>query len=171
MTSTQIHNGARDFDFWMGQWKVHNRRLIKRLAGCTEWETFDADSFAQPLPADIGNLDEFRPIGWRPGFVGATLRLFSPQSQRWSIYWLENQTAGVDPETGLLNTPVVGRFDNGVGTFTARERFEGREVIVRFIWSGITADAARWEQAFSPDDGASWETNWIMEMRRVASPA
>jgi hypothetical protein len=38
---------------------------------------------------------------------------------------------------------------------------------VVYIWSEITPTSARWEQAFSPDMGEAWETNWIMESTRI----
>ena len=38
---------------------------------------------------------------------------------------------------------------------------------VRFIWSGIVAQRARWEQAFSEDGGITWETNWVMDFKRA----
>jgi hypothetical protein len=168
MGTTAMLDGARDFDFWMGRWKVKNRRLVRRLAGCTEWETFDASSHARALPAGIGNFDDFVPDGWRPGFVGMTLRVFNPQTRQWSIYWLDNDTGGIDSATGQLRPPVVGGFVDGVGTFVGRDTFEGRPILVKFVWSGIRADAARWHQEFSADDGRTWETNWIMEMTRAA---
>jgi hypothetical protein len=34
-TQMQGRDGSRDFDFWMGSWKVHNRRLRERLKGST----------------------------------------------------------------------------------------------------------------------------------------
>ena len=40
-------------------------------------------------------------------------------------------------------------------------------ILVRFQWSSLDPDRARWEQAFSADAGRSWETNWIMEFRRA----
>jgi hypothetical protein len=42
----------------------------------------------------------------------------------------------------------------------------GANIAVRFSWSEITPRSARWEQAFSPDDGNPRETNWIMEFTR-----
>ena len=44
---------------------------------------------------------------------------------------------------------------------------DGRPITVRFIWSAITASSARWEQAFSADGGATWESNWVMEFARA----
>jgi hypothetical protein len=63
---------------------------------------------------------------------------------------------------------VVGRFENGVGTFYGNDLHEGRPVRTRFIWSEITATSALWQQALSVDDGKTWETNWYMRMTRIA---
>jgi hypothetical protein len=164
---TQAADGARDFDFFMGHWQIHNRRLLKRLAGCTEWETFEATGHARALPGGIGNMDDFVPIDWRPGFVGMTLRVFSPQTRKWSLYWLDNQTGGLDPATGRLAPPVVGEFKDGVGIFECEDTLDGKPIVVRYVWSNISADSARWHQEFSPDAGKIWEVNWVMEMRRI----
>ena len=159
-------NPAHDFDFWYGRWHNRNRRLVKRLQGCTEWETFDAIGAAWPLPGGIGNYDDFVPQDWRPGFVGMSLRIFSPQTKLWSIYWLENQTGGL--KDGELLPPVIGGFKDGVGIFEGDDTFEGKPIRVRFVWSDITPTSARWEQFFSPDGGQSWESNWVMEFTRVS---
>lgn len=160
-------DGRNDFDFWMGTWRVDNERLVERLKGSTTWERFEARGTARQLPGGIGNFDDFVPIDWRPGFVGMSLRVFNPTTDLWSIYWLDNRTGGLN-EAGHLLPPVVGRFTNGVGIFEGDDTLAGRPIRVRFIWSEISQTGARWEQAFSPDGGVSWETNWIMRMTRLA---
>jgi hypothetical protein len=44
--------------------------------------------------------------------------------------------------------------------------YNGRPIRARFIWTDITERSARWEQAFSTDNGVTWITNWIMKMLR-----
>jgi hypothetical protein len=72
---------------------------------------------------------------------------------------------GRDPHR--LEPPVVGGFSGGIGTFYGDDVFKGRPIRVRFQWSAITATSCHWEQAFSPDGGKTWETNWIMDIKRV----
>ncbi len=149
-----------DFDFFIGNWDVKHQRLRARLAGSTEWECFSGCSIASKILGGYGNIDDNilnLPSGT---YRAATLRSFDPRSTTWSIWWLDSRTPGT------LDVPVVGRFDNGVGTFIANDTFEGKPVVVRFRWSVPAPDSPRWEQAFSPDGGETWETNWIMEFTR-----
>jgi hypothetical protein len=153
------HDGSHDFDFLFGDWRITNHRLLRRLAGCTDWETFPARGKAWPILGGLGNMDEFRPESWKPGFIGMTLRLFNPAAQRWSIYWVDNQ--GVS-----LESPVMGRWQGDTGIFTGTDVFAGKPINVRFTWQRLGPEAARWEQEFSPDQGRTWEKNWIMEFTR-----
>jgi hypothetical protein len=155
-----MHDASHDFDFLFGDWRIENTRLLKRLESCTESETFHATGHAEPVLSGVGNIDDFVPEGWRPGFLGMTLRLFNLQTGRWSIYWASNATGSLEP-------PVVGGFNDGVGIFEGDDELNGRPVRVRFVWSEITAHSARWEQMFSGDGGTTWETNWIMRFTRT----
>lgn len=162
----QHTSGAHDFDFLVGDWLVENKRLKQRFIGSNDWETFSARQTNQPLPAGIGNYDDFVAKQWKPDFVGMSFRVFNPVTQLWSIYWLDNHSGGLNLQ-GQLNPPVVGKFDAGVGIFTGDDVIEGRPVKVRFTWSNITPNSAHWEQAMSTDNGASWEVNWQMQLTRV----
>lgn len=159
-------SGQDDFDFLTGNWLVQNQRLKQRFVGSNDWESFSARQTNQPLPAGIGNYDDFVAADWRPDFVGMSLRVFNPVTQLWSIYWLDNQSGGLNPQ-GQLNPPVVGKFVAGIGTFTGDDVIDGRPVKVRYVWSNISANTAHWEQAMSLDGGQNWEVNWKMAMTRA----
>lgn len=164
-----ITAGRHDFDFLVGDWLVENQRLKQRFSGSTEWETFSARQTNRPLPAGIGNYDDFIAPDWKPDFVGMSLRVFNPVSGLWSIYWLDNHTGGLNAQ-GQLNPPVVGKFTGNTGIFTGDDVIDGRPVRVRFTWQKINANQAHWEQAMSTDQGRSWEINWKMTLTRVTQP-
>jgi hypothetical protein len=151
---------VHDFDFLPGRWRVRHRRLIHRLAGSNEWEEFDGTSRSWPLLDGAANVDDNVIELPRGTYRAVSLRSYDAASDRWSIWWL-------DGRTGVLDPPVVGRFEDGVGTFIGEDTFSGRPILVRFIWSEIGDHSARWEQAFSADGGVSWEVNWVMELTRA----
>ena len=160
--TTDLRSSVHDFDFYMGKWRVHHRRLKERLAGNDEWQEFEGTSTAWPILDGAGNVDDN--VLELPGetYRAISLRSFDPETGSWSIWWLD----GRNPH-GPLDPPVVGRFVDGVGTFLAEDTLRGQPIIVRFLWSNITGNTCRWEQAFSPDGGKTWEVNWVMESTRI----
>jgi len=150
---------AKDFDFLVGSWSVHNKFLKERLNNCEEWIEFEADFQNRPILHGLGNIDQFNTELKGAPFEGVSLRLFNPQTNLWAIYWM-------DTNNPRLEDPMLGKFIDGRGEFFSSEMFQGREVRVRFIWIQQDVDHARWEQAFSDDEGETWETNWIMEFTR-----
>lgn len=149
-------DGRTDFDFFLGRWTIHNRRLTEQLQGSQAWDEFDATSVVRPILGGLGCIEDVvmdRASGPREGL---TLHLYDPAARQWSLY-------GADSAQGTLQTPMVGGFEGGRGTFFAQETFAGKSIISRFIWSDITDTSCQWEQAFSADGGTTWETNWVME--------
>lgn len=148
-------SSENDFDFFIGSWKVHNRKLNKRLANCREWTEFEATSHCRKLLNGYGNTDSFyTSINGKP-FEGMTLRLFNPLTKLWSIYWADSNNV-------TLDVPQIGSFENGAGEFFAHDVFAGQAVIVKFNWDAGNADQPIWSQAFSADNGKTWEWNWYM---------
>jgi hypothetical protein len=157
-------DGRKDFDFYFGHWRIDNRRLAKRLAGCTEWQHFVAHQECRPVLGGLGNLDAFSTTAFVDGnpLEGLTLRLFDPAARTWSIYWSDDRCHQLQP-------PVIGRWTGDRGTFEGDDTFEGRPIRVRFLWT--RGAEPTWEQAFSTDGGATWETNWYMGMTRLDRPS
>ncbi|MFK0096789.1 hypothetical protein [Streptomyces sp. NPDC091040] len=152
-----------DFDFLTGTWDVANRRLTAPLtSGPATWEEFPGTTTGWRFFDGAGNFDEisFPTLGRR----GATLRLFDRETRQWSLSW-------ADSRTGRLFPPVTGRFTGDRGDFYGDDTHEGRPVRVHFVWHLLGPDAARWEQEFSADGGASWELNWTMDFTRTGGAA
>jgi hypothetical protein len=161
-----VHDGAHDFDFVLGDWKAHVKRLPDRLVGSTAWIEYDGISRHHPVLGSSANLEEFEvdsphaPPGAIAHIRAQTLRLYSPETHQWSIY-------GFDVDQGALGLPaVVGQFHDGMGEFYDQEDWKGRMVLVRYQWSHTGPDHAHMEQAFSPDGGKTWEVNWICDLTR-----
>lgn len=160
VTTTAAAGAPGDFDFLMGRWQVRNRQRRRWLDNCPDWIEFDATCEARPILDGLGNIDEFR-SEHRGGFTGMSLRLFDPGSGQWSIYWASTR------HPGILDPPVTGAFSGDTGTFEGTDSFDGRPVLVRYLWSGTTTSSPRWEQSFSTDNGQTWETNWVMDFTRA----
>jgi hypothetical protein len=160
-----VQDHSHDFDFFFGDWKVRHRYLKARLAGSTEWLEFDGTTRTQPLLNGLGNVDDN--VLDKPGdpYRAATIRAFDPKTNQWAIWWIDGRTP-----TGLIDPPMLGRFENGVGTFLSDQDFDGKPIKVRFLWMPKGDDAAQWEQAFSADGGKTWETNWVMQFARTHCP-
>jgi hypothetical protein len=155
-------SGLHDFDFIAGKWRTHHRRLKERLAGSHDWVAFDGTQDAQLILGGAGNADDN--VLNMPGgsYRGYTIRAYDPKTATWRIWWLD----GRYPD-GAMDPPMVGHFEHGVGTFYADDTFKGKPVRVRFIWKNLSPTKSHWEQAFSPDGGKSWETNWTTDFEKV----
>ena len=165
-TSVQLTPAERDgqhgFDFEIGAWKIHLKRLEHRLTGSTTWIEFDGTSVTRRVWDGRADLEEFEVDSPTGHIEGMTLRLYDPQTHQWSLYWATSKS-------GTLGQPTIGEFKNGRGEFFDTEPSgpNGRAILVRFVWSDITPNSAHFEQSFSDDGGKTWEVNWITDQTRV----
>jgi len=159
---SQASDAIRDFDPMFGTWHAAHRQLKKRLAGSTEWITFDGTQVRQPVLGGQANFDDnifHHPSG---NFRGLTMQSYDPKTHTWLVWWLDAR----DPRT--LGAPMTGSFDAGTGRFYVDDTFAGKPIKVRFVWSEITPKSHNWEQAFSHDGGKTWETNWTTRYTRTS---
>ncbi len=156
---------SNDFDFEFGQWQVHHRRLKARLVGSDEWDSFTGQSETRPVLDGHGNIED-NLLNFPGGAYRAiAMRSFDVASGTWAIWWLDQRAPH------HLDVPVIGRFKNGVGEFIAKDTLNDTPILVRFLWLKTDGPTPRWEQAFSVDEGRTWETNWTMDFERSGSVA
>lgn len=154
LPDTSMRDGQHDFDFEIGTWKTHLRRLVHPLTGSSQWVQFNGTSVVRKIWDGRANLVELEVDGPGGHIEGLSLRLYDPQSHQWSLNFANSKGGGFGP-------PTIGEFKNGRGEFFDHELFNGRMILVRNVWTDITPDSCRFEQAFSEDGGKTWETNWI----------
>ena len=163
-TSIQ-RDGQHDFDFELGSWNIHLKKLLHPLTGSTTWVEFDGTSVTRKVWDGRSQLEEFETDSSAAGHIeGLTLRLYNPQSHQWSLYWANSKGGAIFP-------PQIGEFKNGKGEFYAQDMLNGKSIFIRFVWSDTTTNRPHFEQSFSEDGGKTWEVNWITDQTRVNDEA
>ena len=160
----QVRDGQHDFDFHFGTWKTHIRRLTQPLSGSNTWVELNGTVTVRKVWDGRANLEEIDASNATTHLKGLTLFLYNPQSHQWS------QTFS-NINDGTLNQPMIGEFKNGRGELFDQETYNGRTILVRFVWSDITPNSHHVEQAYSDDGGKMWEPNFTADLTRETQPS
>jgi len=153
-------DGQHDFDFEFGRWTAKLSRRLRPLTGSEEWAAYEGSSVVHPLWQGKSNVGELDVKGSAGRIEGLTLRLYDPSTRLWTIRFANSRD-------GELTPGLVGGFSDGRGEFRDQETLDGRPICVRFVFSEVTRETFRFEQAFSADEGRTWEVNWVSTFARV----
>jgi hypothetical protein len=154
-------DGQHDFDFEIGTWKTHLKRLLHPLSGSTTWVEHDGMTTVRKVWNGRANLVELEVDGSKGHIEALSLRLYNPVSHQWSLNFANS--AG-----GALGIPTIGEFKDGRGEFIDQETLGPRAILVRFVISHSTPAKCHFEQSFSDDGGKTWELNWIADDSLIA---
>jgi hypothetical protein len=157
--ASKTRDGQHDFDFNIGTWNTHIKRLQHPLKGSNTWVELEGTVVVQKVWNGRAQLEEIEADGPTGHFEGLTLFLYNPRSHQWS----QNFASSGD---GTLSVPTVGEFKNGRGEFFDQEPFNGRTILVRVVWSNVTPNSHQFEQSFSDDGGKTWEPNFVATLTR-----
>lgn len=160
-TQGTARDGQHDFDFEIGKWKTHLKRLVHPLTGSTTWVECDGTTAVRKVWGGKANLVELEVDCPSGHFEGLSLRLYNPQSHQWSLNFS-------NVSDGTLSQPAIGEFKSGRGEFYDQEPLNGRAILVRFVITKASPNSCRFEQSFSDDGGKTWELNWVATDTRVA---
>ncbi len=153
--------GFNDFDFLIGQWKVHHRQLKSHLPHTKTWHEFPGRSEVRKILGGFGVMDENIVFEPRGTYRAVWFRTFDTSANCWSIWWYDGRTPA------RLAPPVTGKFEDHIGTFFGTCTIDATPVEIRYTWTRQD-QAPRCEQALSVNHGRTWETHWIMDLHRIA---
>ena len=144
----------RDFDFNMGRWNTDIRAATSPLSSPGSWTHLHGTHVVYRVWddwADIGQLEADGPGGHVEYLA---LRLYDRESRQWRVYFANGKA-------GTLEQPMIGQFRDGVGTFVGLDERDGKTVLIRNVWSGITPQSCHQDWAISADGGKTWVPTWI----------
>jgi hypothetical protein len=153
-------DGSHDFDFSNGVWHTHITRTLDPFDGGTQHITMEGTKTARPVWGGRAWLEEIEADGPDGHWEGATLFLYDAKAGQWSQSY-------IDSDTGVINPPTIGSFKEGRAQLFATEMYQGRNVIVRGVWSDITANSHRYEISYSQDGGRTWVTGFSAYLTRI----
>ena len=108
-----VRDGLHDFDWMVGNWKAHLKRLENPLTGSTKWVEFDGTQRTWLAWGGRSAMDEFtvKNAADQITIDALTVRLYDKAHDQWSIYW-------ANARNGSFSMPAtVGRWTNGRGEF------------------------------------------------------
>src|SRR6266480_153659 len=121
-----VRDGQHDFDFEIGTWKTHLKRLLHPLTGSTTWVDYEGTTVVRNVWDGRANLVELEADGPPGHFQGLSLRLYNPDARQWSLNFSNSKG-------GTLSPPVIGEFKNGRGEFYGQDTLGSRAILVRFV--------------------------------------
>jgi hypothetical protein len=154
-----VADGAHDFDFDIGVWRTHIRRILNPFAGDHQAIELDGTVTVRKVWGGRASLEEVEVDGPSGHWEGMNLFLYNPQARQWSQSFSNSKV-------GVLGAPFVGEFKNGRAEFFAPDTVDGRAVLLRAVWSNIDANAHDYAESFSDDGGRTWRLSFTAHLTR-----
>lgn len=138
---------SRQFDFWIGTWKVTNQqgwavgrnRIEPILDSCVLQETWAGES----------------------GSAGTSLNFFDTARGKWRQFWVWREGTTLELEGGLVDGAMILEGDSVE---------EGKPARNRITWTSVSDGSVRQLWELSPDGGKTWKTLFDGIYRREKAP-
>jgi hypothetical protein len=138
----------RQFDFWVGEWKVFQTARPDEMVG---------GSVIESVYNGCGIRENWLPFSLQ---TGGSLNSYDPDAKVWRQAWIDSSNARVDFEGGLRDGKMVmaGQWRDYAGP--------GKDALIRMTWSQEAGGAVRQLGESSDDGGKSWKPSFDFTYRR-----
>jgi hypothetical protein len=154
------HDGQHDFDFNLGVWHTHIKRVTDPFSGSTQAIELDGTVTVRKVWDGRAFLEEIEADGPNGHWQGLTLFLYNPRAHQWSQLFANSRL-------GELSQPLVGEFRDGRAELYSQDTVNDRSILVRGVWSDIETNSHRYTESYSADGGRTWAPAFIASLTRV----
>jgi hypothetical protein len=157
-----VHDGQHDFDFNIGVWHTHIKRVLDPLASSSESVELNGTVTVRKVWDGKAELEEIEADGPKGHWEGLTLFLYNPSAHQWSQSFVNSKVG-----TLSLSSSNVGEFKNGRVVLVGQDTVNNRMILVRAVWSDIKAESHQYEESYSNDGGTTWVRSFIANLTRL----
>ena len=158
--SRELRDGQHDFDFNLGVWHTHVRRIADPFSQTGSFTELDGTVTVRKVWGGKAQLEEIEADGAKGHWEGLTLFLYNPEAKEWSQNY-------VNGKSGVLDPPLIGSFKDGRGELISQDTFQNKTVLVKGVWSEIKPDSHHFDEYISRDGGETWSRAFIAVLTRV----
>jgi hypothetical protein len=153
-----VHDGQHDFDFNIGVWHTHIKRILQPLASSSESVELNGTVTVRKVWDGKAELEEIEADGPKGHWEGLTLFLYNPSAHQWSQSFANSKI-------GTLSSNV-GEFKDGRVVLIGQDTVNDKTILVRAVWSDIKPDSHQYEESYSNDGGTTWVRSFIANLTR-----
>jgi hypothetical protein len=154
-----VHDGQHDFDFNIGVWHTHIKRILDPFASSSESVELNGTVTVRKVWNGKAELEEIEADGPKGHWEGLTLFLYNPSAHQWSQSFANSRV-------GILSSNV-GEFKDGRVVLIGQDTVNDKTILVKAMWADIKPDSHQYEESYSNDGGATWVRSFIANLTRL----
>jgi hypothetical protein len=158
-----VHDGQHDFDFNIGVWHTHIKRILDPFASSSESVELNGTVTVRKVWDGRAQLEEIEVDGPKGHWEALTLFLYNPSAHQWSQSFVNSKVG-----TLSFSSTNTGEFKDGRVVLVGQDNsVTDKTILVRAVWSDIKPDSHQYEESYSNDGGTTWVRAFIANLTRL----
>jgi hypothetical protein len=161
--TSAARDGQHDFDFNIGVWHTHIKRVLDPFASSSESVELNGTVTVRKVWDGKAELEEIEADGPKGHWQALTLFLYNPSAHQWSQSFVNSKVGMLSP-----SSTNVGEFRDGRVVLVGQDSsVNDKTILVKAVWSDIKPDSHQYMESYSNDGGTTWVTSFVAHLTRL----
>ena len=158
-----VHDGQHDFDFDIGVWHTHIKRILDPFASDSGSMELNGTITVRKVWDGKAELEEVEVDGPKGHWEGLSLLLYNPGAHQWSQSYVNSKVGAFSSSDA-----TVGEFKDGRGVLVGQDSTTyDKTILVKVIYSDIKPDSHQYAEWYSNDGGTTWVLSFTANLTRL----